>query len=103
VRRGEADLRSAGRPEAGVPAAKEKNMSSEEQVPQTGQELTDPVIGIDDTPPTLNRAERRAQAKGKKHAPTPQGGLAGRVAGGGPATQARGAADKTRLPRTGHK
>lgn len=78
-------------------------MPSEEQNIEPDQNPTDPGIGIDDVTPTLNRAERRAQAKGKKSGAASQGGLGGRMGSGGPSVQARGAASKTRLPRTGHK
>ena len=78
-------------------------MSNEDQGAEMAQEPADPVIGIDDTPPTLNRAERRAQAKGKKSGSHQSGGVAGRFGSGGQAGHARGAAVKTNLPRTGHK
>lgn len=53
--------------------------------------------------PTLNRAARRAQAKGKKGAPTPPvgGTHPGNRFGGG--SHPSFTSDKTRFPRTGHK
>ncbi len=54
--------------------------------------------------PALNRAERRAQAKGKKAAGTgPSAGLPAAGNRHGPNAQTSGHAGQVRFPRTGHK
>ncbi len=53
--------------------------------------------------PTLNRAERRALAQGKK--PLPKGKISGGFQGGNTVGGQHNAAipNKSRIPRTGHK
>jgi hypothetical protein len=52
--------------------------------------------------PALNRADRRAQAKGKKSATGPNTNLPGGGARG-PSKPTSGHAGQVRFPRTGHK
>ncbi len=56
-----------------------------------------------DAAPVLNRAERRAQAKGKKGPATGPGQAGGVGAGRGPSAKPSGQAGAVRFPRTGHK
>ncbi len=80
-------------------------MSAEEQISDSGEEATAETAA--ETPAaerTLNRAERRAQAKGKKGtsgAANPAAPHGNRMLG--PVHRAATAANKTRFPRTGHK
>lgn len=55
-------------------------------------------------PPVLNRAERRAQAKGKQ-SPSGAGGQAGGLGSAprAPGARAGGHVGQVRFPRTGHK
>ncbi|HLK59343.1 MAG TPA: hypothetical protein VKU00_22475 [Chthonomonadaceae bacterium] len=79
-------------------------MTSEKQDPSSEEEGTDASeTPVEESAPTLNRAERRAQAKGKKTLPGGQhpSGLQNR--GGGPGGRAAFGVNKTRIPRTGHK
>jgi len=52
--------------------------------------------------PALNRADRRAQAKGKKSGTGPSTNL-GTGGGRGPSRPTSGHAGQVRFPRTGHK
>lgn len=56
-----------------------------------------------DAEPVLNRAERRAQAKGKKGPATGPGQAGGVGTARGPSAKPSGQAGAVRFPRTGHK
>lgn len=74
--------------------------------PQPNQPITVEDIAPEESSstPVLNRAERRAQAKGKKALPTQsnQSGFQGGNFGGG-SNRALPVQNKSRIPRTGHK
>jgi hypothetical protein len=81
-------------------------VENENPSPNEGEEVTSEDASVPSQPaqPMLNRAERRAQAKGKKG--TPAGGNSplhhsGNLPGG--FNRGSGSVGKTRLPRTGHK
>ncbi len=75
----------------GEPEITEEAQTESAAMPATGTET-----------PALNRADRRAQAKGKK-----TGGIAGpnsnAPGGRGPSKPTSGHAGQVRFPRTGHK
>ncbi len=85
----------------GGPTLTEEVQSVQSAASESGTE--NPALSTD-AAPALNRAERRAQAKGKK------GGTAtglGQAGGGsvtrGPSAKPSGQAGAVRFPRTGHK
>lgn len=79
-------------------------MTSEELEPKTGEESTEESAEqAEDAGATLNRAERRAQAKGKKAAPGGNNPAGIQNRAGGFNARASLGMNKTRIPRTGHK
>ena len=75
----------------GEPSLTEEVQTQPEVAPASGTET-----------PALNRADRRAQAKGKKSGAGPNTNL--NTAGGrGPSKPTSGHAGQVRFPRTGHK
>lgn len=70
----------------------------EEVVTETPAVSTDAVGGV-----PLNRAERRAQAKGKKGGPASGPGQPLAGGGRGGVAKTSGHAGQVRFPRTGHK
>ena len=81
-------------------------MTTENPSPNEGEEIKSEEASAPTVPgqPTLNRAERRAQAKGKKASTTSGNSIlhnASNPSGG--FQRSAGGVGKTRLPRTGHK
>ena len=74
----------------GEPSLTEEVQAQPETAPANGTET-----------PALNRADRRAQAKGKKSGPGPNTSL--NAGGRGPSKPTSGHAGQVRFPRTGHK
>lgn len=72
------------------------------QEPQEG-EPSESQAGAEAAERPLNRAERRAQAHGKKGTNQPQGPLSRYQGNVGPGGRGPGGASRNRLPRTGHK
>ncbi len=77
---------------------------SDETAPAIREEVSDETDKPSQMTPVLNRAERRAQAKGKKGAgaalqPDQAGNVNARTSG----NRIGGAVGQNRLPRTGHK
>ena len=81
------------------PTLTEEVQSEHVSVSESGTE--NPALSTE-AAPVLNRAERRAQAKGKK-GPTTGPGQAGAAATRGPSAKPSGQAGAVRFPRTGHK
>ncbi len=83
----------------GEPTLTEEMQSVEVTALDSGTE--NPALSTD-AAPVLNRAERRAQAKGKK-GPAAGPGQAGGGASRGASAKPSGQAGTVRFPRTGHK
>ena len=79
-------------------------MTNENQEQQEGDKKEPAEAQPEAVQPTLNRAERRAQAKGKKGANASTfSSLHGQGNQQGGFQRGPGSVGKTRLPRTGHK
>ena len=84
----------------GEPTLTEEVQSQQVTASDNGTE--NPALSTD-AAPILNRAERRAQAKGKKGPSNGSGQTSGGGVTRGPSAKPSGQAGAVRFPRTGHK